>query len=475
MPLPILTVEQMRAWEESSWASGITATQVIAQVGQRLAERILFHRKGAKPVLLLAGKGNNGADVLAAAETLEQLGIPLKVLRVADPAEASRQLAEIERAGEWSLCVDGLFGIGLNRPLDSAWCALLEQINKSGHKVLSVDLPSGLNGDTGQVMGAAIRASVTCTVGAPKIGLLEPKAIPYVGRLEVLEEVGLLDPPSPKGMSWSSQRDFSSFFSERAVTGHKGTFGHVAIIAGAEGYHGASLLAAESALKAMPGLVTLIVPEAIYFPVAAQTKQIMVRAWRGPESIPEGATTVLVGPGLVNARQMAQFPEWFEQAWIGGNFRVVVDASGLSLINQKTNRPGRWITPHPGEAARLLNVSIPEIQTDRPAAARQLCQRFGCGVLLKGHQTLVALDGKEIRVNSTGNPWLAQGGSGDVLAGFIAGLLAPPGVQDEFLTASFAVWKHGYAADLLARRVGSFTVEELLSQLRLHDSPLEEI
>jgi NAD(P)H-hydrate epimerase len=367
------------------------------------------------------------------------------------------------------LIIDGLFGIGLNRPLSADWIELVDEINRSRIPVLSIDTPSGLNADTGEVEGAAVRATVTLTLGAPKQGLLAAAAWPYVGRLEVAPDIGLIPNPPHGRTYWTRGEDFACFPPGRSAAGHKGTFGHLAIFAGSCGYHGAAVLAGKGALRARPGLVTLFTLERVYLPVAAQLQAAMVHPWMPVPSLPPTCSAVLFGPGLAAPDLPADLRSALAQLWQDSPVPVIADATGLEWLPPGPVRAGelRIMTPHPGEAARLLQTSTSAVQQDRPKAVLELSRRFGdCWVVLKGHQTILGRTGSELFVNSSGNPGLAQGGSGDVLAGFLGGLIAQPQLQaDPLTTLRYGVWQHGAAADTLEAKRRNWTIEDLLADL----------
>ncbi|HSH94385.1 MAG TPA: NAD(P)H-hydrate epimerase, partial [Roseimicrobium sp.] len=213
MASPILSVSQMREWESATWATGVSEHSVIHNVGRRLAERVMERTKAGDRLLLLAGRGNNGADVRAMVAHLSQRTIEL--IDVIDPVAALAEVSEaLSRHPEW--VVDGLFGIGLSRPLDESWIRLVNRINESRLPVLSVDVPSGLNADTGVPDGAAVMAAWTVCVGAIKQGLLAGHAIPYVGKLDLLSDIGLSAPPGGQ-VQWTDGADFSNFPPRRSV------------------------------------------------------------------------------------------------------------------------------------------------------------------------------------------------------------------------------------------------------------------
>jgi NAD(P)H-hydrate epimerase len=368
-----------------------------------------------------------------------------------------------------ALIIDGLFGIGLGRPLDDHWKKFITAVNESKVQVLAVDVPSGLNGDTGEPQGAAIEAAVTLTVGAPKIGLLMQGAWPFAGRLEVLDDVGLIPCPLTGDLNWTLPEDFQNFPPRRAVAGNKGSFGHLTIVAGSFGFHGAAVLAARAAQRAQPGLITLFTHETAYPAAAPQLQAAMINVFKPELKFPETAGAILIGPGLAAPGVAEEMKGFAQRLWRDSPLPMVVDASALDWLEPHALPEDviRIITPHPGEAARLLKTTAQQVQADRRRTLYELSRRFGnCRVVLKGHQTLTGRSSGKIFVNPSGNPHLAQGGSGDVLAGFIAGLIAQPELQaDADKTIRYAVWQHGAAADKLQASRANWVVEDLIREL----------
>lgn len=466
MPVPVISVAQMREWEAASWRAGRSQAEVIAQAGRAVAETALQMTSREDRILIMAGRGHNGDDARAAQAHLA--GRRVKLCNMSEPAAALAELNDL-LAERPALVIDGLFGIGLNRPLDPAHTDLIEHLNTANLPVLAIDVPSGLDADTGEPKNVALCAAATVTLGAPKRGLLKAGAWPFTGRLEVAAKIGLTPCEESSELQWTLAEDFEGFPPARRVDGHKGTFGHVAILAGSPGYHGAAVLSARGALRACPGLVSMFTDARVYGPVAGQLQAAMVHSWDPENSLPASCTAVLIGPGLA-ARDLP--PAWREVAneyWQTSPHPVVADASALDWIQPGATplNSRRFLTPHPGEAARLLGRKADAVQADRVAALRELSSRYGnCWVVLKGHQTLIGRSSGDVFVNSTGNPYLGQGGSGDLLAGFLTGLLARPKLQAQPLkTARYAVWEHGAAADRLSARCKSWTVEELMSEL----------
>ena len=490
MPAPVISIAQMREWENASWATGHSEADVIRHVGKCVAERAVRLTQPGGLILVLSGRGNNGADARATLEHFDER--PIDTLDVKNPETDFPEL-ETLLAIRPALVIDGLFGVGINRPLDAAWVKFIQRINAARLQVLAVDVPSGLDADTGEPQGAAIEAAVTLTVGAPKIGMLKQSAWRFVGRLEVANDVGLLPLGAPASrrqdsqsaamqpagetpalpgsfaieLQWTLPEDFSGFPPVRPVAGHKGAFGHVGILAGSAGYHGAAVLAARAAQRAQPGLVTLFTHEAAYVPVASQLQAVMVHPWKRETNLPGHFDALLIGPGLAAPDLPAEMKQLARDLWQNCPVPVIADASALDWLPQDSPTPKntiRVLTPHPGEAGRLLKMTAAQVQANRPEALRELSQKFGnCFVVLKGHQTLVGRSNGGIFVNSSGNPHLAQGGAGDVLGGLLAGLLAQPALQaDALKTLRHGVWRHGAAADALQATGSHWVVEDLV-------------
>jgi NAD(P)H-hydrate epimerase len=466
MPLPVLTIAQMREWEKATWATGQTEAEVIRQVGKSVARQAAGMTRPGDRVLILAGKGNNGADARSAEEDLIDRRVEL--LPVTDPTLDLPKLDAL-LALKPSLIIDGLFGIGLSRPLGADWVGFIQRVNGSGPRVLAVDVPSGLDADSGQPQGAAVRAHVTLTVAAPKLGMLQEPAWPFVGRLEVADAVGLAPLSVKTELQWTLSEDFPGFPPPRMQSTHKGTYGHLAIIAGSLGYHGASVLCARGAQRAQPGLITLFTLEQVYYTVAPQLQAVMVSPLRRDAQITVQPTAYLAGPGLAAPDIPDTVKTMVRHLWRDSHLPMVVDASALDWLplGAIPKESLRVITPHPGEAGRLMGASSQYVQANRLRALRAISKRFGdCWVVLKGHHTLIGRSTGDVYVNSSGNPHLAQGGSGDVLSGYLAGLLTQPALSANPLkTIRYAVWQHGAAADLLQSQRANWVVEDLIGAI----------
>ena len=469
MPLPIISVAQMREWEERTWAAGVSVEAVMNQAGGAVTSKAESIANFFDPsILFLIGKGNNGGDARIAAEilTAREFNERIQVLEVSDCTEALPNLSDV------SLVVDGLFGIGLNRELSADWCDFIGRLNEATQRlripVLAVDVPSGLDADTGQPRGAAVRADFTLTFGAPKSGLISECAAEFVGHLEVVAEIALVDPPSLGELRWVQADDFQFFVPKRAASSHKGTFGHVGIIAGSTGYHGAAVLAARAAASSGVGLVSVFTPA--YAPVAAQLQSAMVHPWdANVVQTLSACTAVVIGPGLAGPDVPESLRQVAVSLWRDSENPIVVDASALEWIANEPipENAVRVVTPHPGEAARLLETTPGNVQSDRVQAMRKVSAICGGAItVLKGRHSLIGAFEGPVSINSTGNPHLAQGGSGDVLAGHLGGWLARNDLESAPIEiVAQAVWRHGAAADHLSSFSCAWGLETLLSIL----------
>ncbi len=478
---PLYSVAEIRDIERAA-AAGLPAGTLMRRAGRAAADRALDMLDGAS-VLLLAGPGNNGGDALEAAANLAQAGIEVGVLHLAGSGAVSSETAHaLARAqasdaafldalpadGRWGLIVDGLFGIGLARPLAGAARDLALAVNRLGIPVLALDVPSGLDADTGAVIGAdgvAIRATRTITFIGDKPGLHTFAGRDYAGVVDVAA-LGIAAPP-PALAGINDPALFAGQLAPRAHNSHKGSFGDVAIVGGAAGMTGAAVLAARGALFTGAGrvFVASLDPGPAYDSVQPE---IMFRAASGFNG---SDSTLVLGPGMGDGAGAIRA---LSRA-LDGPSPLVLDADALNLIAASVDLQGHLskraaatvMTPHPLEAARLLGVTAAVIQGDRLAAAREIAARFGAVVVLKGSGSVVANREGMAIINPTGNPGLATGGTGDVLAGVCGALLAQGWPAWE--AALGAVWMHGAAADwLVAHGVGpiGMTAGELPGAVR---------
>lgn len=424
---------------------------------------------GGKPVLVLAGPGNNGGDAFVIARHLKQWWFNVTVVFTGDEnklsADAGAALTAWRDAGgnivnvippqqDWSLIVDGLFGIGLQRAVTARHADLIAAVNGSAVAVLAVDVPSGIESDTGRVLGCAVRARHTVTFIGLKPGLLTLDGPDHCGEIHV-RTLGLDAPVllAPQG-AVLGEAVLQKVLNPRRLNSHKGDFGSVGILGGAHGMVGAALLAGRAALKLGAGrvYVGLIAEDALL--LDAGQPELMLRT--ANELMKLGHLNCLaVGPGLGQSPDAARYL----RLAIHSKLPLVIDADGLNLVAgdsklsaalaRRRTAPG-LLTPHPAEAARLLGCTTRAVQDDRLAAARSMASRFNCHVVLKGAGSLCVFDDRSWAINTSGNPGMASAGMGDVLTGMIAAFLAQNADPRNALSA--AVYLHGAAADELVRQ-----------------------
>jgi hydroxyethylthiazole kinase-like uncharacterized protein yjeF len=444
---------------------GVPGFELMSRAGRGTLEALRALWPSARSIAVLCGPGNNGGDGFVVARLARAQGLRTTVVALGDPerlgGDARRAYREFMAAGghceAWSpaaldadLVVDALFGTGLARPADGEAAEMITAVNASSRPVVAVDVPSGLDADTGAVLGAAVCADLTVTFIGRKIGCYVGQGLDHSGRI-------LLDDLAVPREAYDGTIPVARILGEEAVeqalprrprTAHKGAHGHVLVVGGGPGMPGAARLAGEAALRAGAGLVTLAVHPDNRGVVAARPELMCIAAGaaRDLELALARATIVALGPGL---GQGAWSRSVYEAALASGR-TLVVDADALNLLAAAPSRRSDWVlTPHPGEAARLLGRSTAEVQAARIDAAREIESRYGGVVVLKGAGTVTYPPGGPPWICDRGNPGMATGGMGDVLTGLVAGIAAQCG--DLGLAARAAVFVHGQAGDLAAR------------------------
>jgi len=497
--MKVVTAEQMRELDRRTISEfGVSGEVLMERAGRAVAETAerLARLSSAPdgPVRLFAGRGNNGGDVFVAAhwlagwgrdaevwiagradgirgdaranlERMKQAGVPFRELT--DAAEWGRVAGPCPPAG--GVLVDGLLGTGSSGPPRDPVAVAVRCLNALGerNRVVAVDVPSGVDADTGTAPGEAVVADVTVTMGLPKRGLAEAASLDFTGSVEVAD-IGI---PAELIAAVRSDTDLIATGDLRPLLGarpraaHKGVFGRALLIGGAAGYTGAIALAAGAALRSGVGLVTVLTPARMAPIVAGLAPEAMVHA--GPETdagtlaadclggrlgSPADFDAVLVGPGMTTHEETRRLVERLLREC---RSVLVLDADALNASTGRLDsiRAASCpviLTPHPGEMGRLLGIGAGAVQRDRRAAALRAAKETGAVVLLKGAGTLVAADGRPLSVNRTGNPGMAAGGMGDVLAGLVAGLAATG--MTAFDAARCAAYVHGRAGDLGAWR-----------------------
>jgi len=515
--MKLVTSEQMRGLEQGAEAQGITVPMLMENAGLAVAQEVwlLLGTVAERAVLVLAGPGNNGGDGLVAARHLHDWGAKVEVylLKPRDPEkdEVYRQVMErgvpLRTAGEDASCaaledalsraeavVDALLGTGRMRPIEGDLAAMLRLLAAAREKplppqILAVDLPSGVDGDSGAADPLCVAADVTVALGHSKIGLHTLPGSQYDGRVEVVD-IGI-----PRDLSRDLPFELMTDAGARALlparplAANKGTFGKALVVAGSINYVGAASLACQAAGRVGAGLVTLACPQTIYPIMAAKLVEPTLLPLRDHEGfltaevthhvlsalggLGQGYSALLVGPGLGQSAYVRAFVRQLLPALPVETLRaVVIDADGLNALAGvddwwKGPRVPIIVTPHPGEMSRLAAVPIADIQADRLGTAVRQAALWGATVILKGSHTVVAAPDGRARISPFANPALASGGTGDVLAGAVAGLVAQG--LEPFDAAALGVYLHGRAGEKVRRELGEagLLASDLLPNLPL--------
>lgn len=470
---------------------------------QHFAEK--FRTVFPGPVLVVAGKGNNGGDGYVMTRVLSDWGwqvetlvlaredsitgdaaVMLKILKALElpvsfvgDAEQLKQKFSEQRP---RIIVDAIFGTGLKSTVSGFEAAAINLINAAATAVFSVDIPSGIDGSNGRVCGLAVQADLTVTFDHAKIGHGSQPGAAYAGQLEVVD-IGIPQVGRKLSQSQVQLLDFDSarrLLPERLSVGHKGRFGHLLVLAGSPGKTGAAALAGNSAVRSGCGLVTVATPatvhdiievkltEAMSCPLADQDGFVALAALTQLDKLLSVRQALALGPGLGVREELA---EVLNSLVSTAAVPMIIDADGLNLLAgqldclQQARHRQIVLTPHPGEMARLTGLSVADIEADRFELARQFAVQHDIVLLLKGARTVIAGPDGRVNINSSGNDGLATGGSGDVLTGLIGGLLAQG--LDAFAAASLGAWLHGRAAELIAEAQGTagMIASDLLPQL----------
>ncbi|MHB8846732.1 MAG: NAD(P)H-hydrate dehydratase [Nitrospirota bacterium] len=491
--MKIATAQQIRNIDRRAMREfGIPGPVLMENAASAIAsemERFLDGLEGVK-VGILCGKGNNGGDGLALARRLRVRGIPVRVALLAPFAglagEAKLNLSILRKTDveivpnaapgaiaeliDWSdVLVDALLGVGLSSPLKGAYAAAVELINMSGRPVVAVDIPTGINADTGEVMGSAVRADLTVTMVLPKRGLVLAPGSSFAGTVKVAD-IGIpseVVEKEPIDLLMFGKGLAHGLMSERDRDAHKGDFGHLMVIAGSLGKAGAAVMAARGALRSGCGLVSVATPVSLVPIIQHQLAEAMcvpagesIDGTLGIGSEEEllkasgRMRAVAMGPGLSTHYETVQVVKNLVQRM---EVPLVIDADALNALAGSADILAKAkapviVTPHPGEMARLLGISADDVQRDRIGSAKGFAEEYDLTVVLKGAGTVIATPDGDAFINVTGNPGMATGGTGDVLAGMIGSLLAQGYGPTE--AACLGVYLHGYAGDLAAADKG---------------------
>ncbi|HEX8711626.1 MAG TPA: NAD(P)H-hydrate dehydratase [Terracidiphilus sp.] len=454
-------------------------------------------------VSVLCGKGNNGGDGLVAARVLKGRAGHVSVFLFAEPGElrgdAAKNYARWRELGEtvtvirgeedwiraWpgvaasEVIIDALLGTGIRGGASGLLAQVIENVNRFSQDakgawpawIVAVDTPSGLPSDGEAAQGPVLRAHVTVTFTAPKIGQLVSPDAGSCGAL-VVREIGtpaaLVEEVGKGKLRWAGPEEFSELPLQRAAEAHKGSYGHVLLVAGSVGKTGAAILCGQAALRGGAGLVTLATPEPALATIAAAQAEYMTEALPATASgtiaseaarlggfatLLHGMTVLGMGPGIGTHPETQEF---VRSVVAHADLPIVLDADGLNAFAGQaeilSNRKSAHlvITPHPGEMARLCGFATPDVQTDRIRIAAEFAGKWNAVILLKGYHSVIAAPNGDVFVNTTGNAGLAKGGSGDVLTGLLAALIAQFGTRDLYRVVALGAYLHGLAAELVS-------------------------
>jgi hydroxyethylthiazole kinase-like uncharacterized protein yjeF len=509
--MKLLTAEQMRETDRlTTERYGIPSLTLMDRAGAAVADalREVCSDLDSRKVVILCGKGNNGGDGFVAARVLRERGLAPLVVLCADPESVSgdaaanlkrwrQALGDLQVASsesEWDaaraaldgayVIVDALFGTGLRGPVTGLLARVIDDINAARAKqsaagpaplVLAVDMPSGLGSGADDLGGPVVAADCTVTFTAPKIGQLVSPRADRVGRL-IVRQIGtpreLLDSDAHLKLHWLEPGEFRSLSLVRPRDSNKGTYGHALIVAGSVGKSGAAILSSRGALRAGAGLVTVATAAEALSTVAAGMPEIMTVPLVSTDAgsiglhaldygrfaeIAAKKSVIAIGPGLSTHPETRDFVHTVVER---SGIPIILDADGINAYDGCADRlndrktAALTLTPHPGEMARLLGRTIPEIQSRRLDVALEAANRWHAIVVLKGFHTIVAAPDGRAFVNTTGNPGMATAGTGDALTGILAGLTAQFGVDDWLRVVGLGVYLHGLAGDIAASRVG---------------------
>jgi hydroxyethylthiazole kinase-like uncharacterized protein yjeF len=494
--MKILTSKQMKEIDRKAIEEiGILGPILMENAGLRIFNKIMekFPEPGREKIVIIAGRGNNGGDGFAVARHLFNRGAKPEVLLLASKNEVKGDAAVNLNIAEnigikidevisqrdlniqkgkillASLVVDAIFGTGLTKPAEGFYAQVIELINRSKAYKVAVDIPSGLSSDTFQVIGPCVKADLTVTLAAAKIAHVFPPAEDFVGELEVADisvPSFLFEDESLK-LELVEKETVQPYFKKRKRDAHKGTYGHLFILSGSLGKTGAAVMAGKAALKMGAGLVTVGTPRSCLPVVARSMVELMTEAL--PETsektlssealneilnLLKGKDALMIGPGISTHPSTA---ELVLSLLPKVNVPMVIDADALNILASKPEiikslRKPAVLTPHPGEFARLLNISTKEVVEKKLELVPQFAAEYGVYLVLKSYRTLTATPDGKVYVNPTGNPGMATAGSGDVLSGMIASMI----IQEKNLLEAVlaAVYIHGLSGDLGVEKFG---------------------
>ena len=494
--MKVVTAAEMRKIDQDTIEDiGIPGIVLMETAGSEIVRSVDRHYPTAHRIGIFVGKGNNGGDGLVIARQLAHAGREVYIILVSPEdsftGEAQTNLDIVKNLGlniqdvndailhlntlGCELLIDTIFGTGLHSEVREPISTIINEINNLSIPILAVDLPSGLDADTGKPLGTCVKADRTITIGLPKRGLLLHPGAELAGQLEIVD-IGF-----PKqvidaqkiNVNWTTKKDAANFLPPRTSDSHKGSYGRVLVVAGSTGMTGAASLTSEAALRSGAGLVTLAIPKSLNAIMEVKLSEVMTLPLPETEdgSLADSAAQAIleyaernksilaIGPGLSQHPETVALvhqliKENIEQSL---DLRMVIDADGLNALAKAKEHISMLgmdavLTPHLGEMARLTDTPIPTLATDRIGVSEEFTKKYGLTLVLKGAPTITSYPNGRVWINSTGNPGMSTAGMGDVLTGVIAGIMAQK-VQSAH-AATLGVYLHGLAGDIAAETVG---------------------
>jgi NAD(P)H-hydrate epimerase len=495
--MKIVSAAEMREIDQvTSEKFGVSSLTLMEKAGAAVAEFVAADYPGAKRIAVICGKGNNGGDGFVAARRLREMGRDVVVVLLASPTDLHGDAAEMfkktqlaplvlksredltsgkgQGAFDADLIVDALLGTGFHPPMSGLYAGAIAAMNAKTVSVVAVDIPSGADADTmGEQTGSVVRADAIVTFTAPR-----PAHV--FGNLTsgptVVAPIGSPDEATVSTLQLNliTPRDLASLLAPRPPAANKGSFGHVLVIGGSLGKAGAAAMAGMSVLRSGAGLATVATPKSVLTTVAGFHPEVMTEPLQETDAgtismraleyghidqLVKGKTVLAIGPGISRNPETAEFVRTVFGKY---DLPTVLDADGLNAFEGATEklkgkRAPLVITPHPGEMGRLLGISAAEVQRDRLNIARSFAREHNVIVVLKGHRTLIAQTDGAVWVNTTGNPGMATGGTGDILTGLVAGLIAQD-AKDVIQAVTGAVYLHGMAGDVGRETMGEHSL-----------------
>ncbi len=465
--LKLVSSKEMKDIEQKTFALGAASIDAMEKAAEAVADFVKLRFDKDAKICVVCGKGNNGGDGYAAARILHNAGYDVSIYNVFDTPQtedAKTNFDAAEKLGiqfvkriDADVVIDAVLGIGI-----SGACSLdiIDEINGGGAYVLAVDVPTGADADTGAVLGKAVKADATVTFGYIKTGLLQFPAKSLAGEI-VLAPLDFA--PADIKCFYPDEEDIEKMIPDIKADEHKGSMGRLCIIAGSKGMTGAATLSAMGALRSGAGLVSVIIPEnlntimeiklteAMTLPAPCEDSLTFDAAKKVIDAV--AADAYVIGPGLGRGKDIYKIVEYV----IKKDVPVIIDADGINALCGnidilKKSGGDVVMTPHPGEAARLLEMSIEEVQSDRINLAKSFAAEYNVTMVLKGAGSIIAAKDGSTYINSNGNPGMATGGSGDVLAGII-GAFAARGMSTKDAAVA-GVYIHGLAGDIAAEKLG---------------------